>query len=88
MIMEKYLPFIIALIIITISYALMKFFDKCDPTFQLQNYNEFKDVQWHDYVAIIIHEFPILLVRRYNFGLHSEEMTTTYLVQILGFKIG
>jgi hypothetical protein len=61
--------------------------------FQLQNYNEFRDgvdysgMRWHDYFSIIINEFPIVLVRRYEFGVHRGEYKKCYLVQILGFTI-
>ncbi len=56
--------------------------------FRLQNYNEFKDgIGWHDYFSFIINEFAILLVRKYELGLHSGKYTKFYHVQILGFKI-
>ena len=37
---------------------------------------------WHDYIAIIIHEFPILLVRKDDW---LDIEMTTLIVQILGF---
>lgn len=53
--------------------------------FKWQNYNEFKSgVSWHDYVSVIVNEFPVLLVRRYDW---LEEEMTTWLVQILGFQL-
>jgi hypothetical protein len=55
--------------------------------FSRQNYNEFRDVRWHDYISLIVDEFPILLIRRYDFGLHAEKMETIHVVQILGFNV-
>ena len=55
--------------------------------FYLQNYNEFKDgVRWHDYLAFVINEFPVLLIRRYDWPGDSDE-AYTFMVQVLGFKI-
>jgi len=52
--------------------------------FKWQNYNEFhSEVRWHDYVSVMINEFPILLVRRYDWVI---EMQSTWLVQVLGFQ--
>ena len=53
--------------------------------FTLRNYNEFKThMGWHDYVSVLINEFPIILVRRYDwFDLDQY----TFMVQILGFKV-
>jgi hypothetical protein len=54
--------------------------------FALQNYNEFKDgLRWHDYISIIINEFPIFVIRRYDW-LTDNPVTSTYMVQILGFN--
>ena len=54
--------------------------------FQLQNYNEFKDgVRWHDYLAIMINEFPVVLVRRYDWPHENDQYT--FMVQVLGFKV-
>ena len=57
--------------------------------FNLQNYNEFKNgVRWHDYFAFIINEFPVLLIRKYDWpGDDDEAYTVTVMVQVLGFKI-
>jgi hypothetical protein len=56
--------------------------------FNLQNYNEFQGgVRWHDYVALMVNEFPVLLVRRYDFGLHSAAASRTYVVQVLGLLV-
>lgn len=52
---------------------------------KFQNYNEFHDwVRWHDYVAAIIHEFPILLIRRYDW---MDTEKSTLIVQFFGFKV-
>ena len=53
--------------------------------FKLQNYNEFKHVRWHDYFSIMVNEFPVILVRKYDW-LHENDQYT-FMVQILGFKI-
>lgn len=54
--------------------------------FHLQNYNEFKKgVRWHDYVAIMINEFPVLLVRKYDWP-HRNDLYTLS-VQIMGFTV-
>jgi hypothetical protein len=55
--------------------------------FTKQNYNEFRDVRWHDYLSLIVDEFAVLLIRRYDFGLHEGEFKSVYHVQILGFKL-
>lgn len=53
--------------------------------FTLQNYNEFKNhVRWHDYLAIMVNEFPVILARRYDW-LDTEQYTFT--VQVFGFKV-
>jgi hypothetical protein len=53
--------------------------------FRWQNYNEFKSgVRWHDYVSCIIHEFPLLLVRRYDW---MEKESSTLIVELLGFQL-
>lgn len=55
--------------------------------FTKQNYNEFKSgVRWHDYFAIMINEFPVLLVRKYDWPLEGD-CKYTFLVQVLGFKV-
>ncbi len=52
---------------------------------KFQNYNEFHDwMRWHDYVSVIIHEFPLLLVRRYDW---LGEDKSTLMVQLFGFKV-
>jgi hypothetical protein len=49
------------------------------------NYNEFKSpVRWHDYVSVIIHEFPILLIRRYDW---MDDEKSTLLIQVLGVRV-
>jgi len=54
--------------------------------FTKQNYNEFKNgVRWHDYFAIIINEFPVVLVRKYDWP--HENDNYTFMVQVLGFKV-
>ena len=53
--------------------------------FRLQNYNEFRNhVRWHDYIAIIVNEFPVVLVRRYDW-MDTERYTLT--VQVLGITL-
>lgn len=57
---------------------------------KFQNYNEFRDgVRWHDYCSLIINEFAIFLVRRYDFMDYGEplEERSTYIIQFLGCKI-
>jgi hypothetical protein len=54
--------------------------------FTKQNYNEFKNgVRWHDYFAIMVNEFPVILVRKYDW-LHDGDKYT-FMVQVLGFKV-
>ena len=54
--------------------------------FVRQNYNEFKNgVRWHDYFSIMINEFPVVLVRKYNWM--QENNQYTFIVQVLGFKV-
>jgi hypothetical protein len=55
--------------------------------FTKQNYNEFKyHLRWHDYISIIINEFPIFLIRRYDW-FHTEtrkqDYDKTHLFQLL-----
>jgi hypothetical protein len=53
--------------------------------FKLQNYNEFKqELRWHDYVNVMINEFAILLVRKYEW---YDCERYTFVVQVLGFKV-
>ena len=53
--------------------------------FQLQNYNEFREnMAWHDYVSVIINEFPIVLVRRYEWLLRDKYSIH---IQFFGFGI-
>ena len=55
--------------------------------FTTQNYNEFKNgVRWHDYFAIMINEFPVILVRKYDWP-HDSDDRYTFIVQVLGFKV-
>ena len=55
--------------------------------FTTQNYNEFKDgVRWHDYFAIMVNEFPVILVRKYDWT-HAIPYQWTFVVQVLGFDI-
>jgi|LakMenEpi03Aug12_release.lakeMendotaPanAssembly.Ray.scaffolds.fasta_scaffold6185995_1 hypothetical protein len=52
---------------------------------KLQNYNEFKNgVRWHDYFTIMVNEFPIILVRKYDW---HENDTYTFMVQVMGVKV-
>ena len=48
-------------------------------------HNKFNNVaHWHDYVSIIVNEYPILLIRKYNW--HSDCNTNrTWLFGLLGF---
>lgn len=53
--------------------------------FKLQNYNEFREnMAWHDYVSVIINEFPIVLVRRYEWLLRDKY---SIYIQFFGFCI-
>jgi hypothetical protein len=55
--------------------------------FTTQNYNEFKNgVRWHDYFAIVVNEFPVILVRKYDWP-HDGDDRYTFMVQVLGFKV-
>lgn len=55
--------------------------------FNLQNYNEFKNgVRWHDYISVMINEFSIILLRRYDEP-HSDSFDPFIIFQILGFMI-
>ncbi len=57
-----------------------KYFD-----FSLQNYNEFHTwIRWHDYLSLIINEFPVILIRRYDW---LDDGKITYMAQVLGLKI-
>lgn len=54
--------------------------------FNFQNYNEFKSgVRWHDYISILINEFPVILVRKYDYPHENDK--STLMIQILGFKV-
>jgi hypothetical protein len=53
--------------------------------FKLQNYNEFKNhVRWHDYFAIMINEFAVVQVRRYEW---FDKEQYTFVIQVLGFAV-
>lgn len=53
--------------------------------FTLKNYNEFKGtVRWHDYISIMFNEFPVILVRRYDW---FDTERYTFMVQLFGFKV-
>ena len=53
--------------------------------FTLKNYNEFKgSVRWHDYISIMFNEFPVILVRRYDW-LDTERYT--FMVQLFGLRV-
>lgn len=55
--------------------------------FKLQNYNEFNSwMRWHDYFSIMINEFPVILIRRYDW-LEGTGESYTFLVQFMGFHI-
>ena len=51
-----------------------------------RNYNEFRDVwlSWQDKISIIICDFPILLVRKYEW---LEKERVTWLVQVMGVDL-
>lgn len=56
--------------------------------FKLQNYNEFKHwVRWYDYFSIMIHEFPVILFRRYDFLNQKDDMYSILVIELLGFTI-
>ena len=46
------------------------------------NYNEFKShVRWHDYFSLMINEFPILLIRRYDwFDDNEHTLSISFLI--------
>ena len=54
--------------------------------FRLKNYNEFRYwwIRWHDYISIMINEFPILLVRRYDW---LDKNESTWLITFIGFSM-
>lgn len=49
-------------------------------------YNEFRDcwLRWHDYISIMVHNFPILLIRRYDW---LDVRESTYIVIFCGFNL-
>ena len=53
--------------------------------FLLQNYNEFQHVRWHDYFSIVINEFAVILVRKYDWP--GEGCDWLIHVQIMGFIV-
>jgi hypothetical protein len=56
--------------------------------FHWQNHNEFKSkMRWHDYFALVIHEFSIVLVRRYDWMEKPDDESRTFIIQILGWTI-
>jgi hypothetical protein len=57
--------------------------------FQLQNYNEFSEhIRWHDYISIMINEFPVVLVRKYDDPHETRGYYwSAFLIQIMGFKV-
>lgn len=49
-------------------------------------YCEYKDhVRIHDYLSIMINNFPILVIRRLDFGLHEAKAESVISVGVLGF---
>lgn len=52
--------------------------------FRLQNYNEFNHFCWHDYFSIVINEFPVVLVRKYEW---YEDNKYSLVVQVFGFEV-
>jgi hypothetical protein len=52
--------------------------------FRLQNYNEFNHFRWHDYFSIVINEFPVVLVRKYEW---YEDNRYAFVVQVFGFEV-
>lgn len=54
-------------------------------TFKLQNYNEFNGpVRWHDYFTIMINEFSVIQIRRYDW---YDLGQYTFMVRVLGFNL-
>ena len=50
-------------------------------------YCEYKNhVRIHDYVSIMINNFPLLVIREYTFGLHEEKIVEVLCVVIMGFS--
>ena len=53
--------------------------------FTMQNYNEFKgQIRWHDYFSIMVNEFPVILIRRYDW---YDTESYTFMIQLFGFKV-
>jgi hypothetical protein len=51
-------------------------------------YCEYKShVRIHDYMSVMIHNFPIFLIRRYDFDLHDEFPDSCLNISILGFSL-
>lgn len=49
-------------------------------------YCEYKfHVRIHDYFSFMVNNFPILVLRRYDWDLHDEKNSSTYSLGILGF---
>ncbi len=54
--------------------------------FLWQNCNDFNSgIRWHDYLSIMINEFPIILVRKYDWP--SEGDDGFYHAQVMGFRV-
>ncbi len=51
-----------------------------------RNYNEFKNVwfSWEDKISITIFDFPILLIRKYEW---LEEERSNWLAQVMGVDL-
>jgi len=51
-----------------------------------RNYNEFRNIwfSWEDKIAVIILDFPILLVRKYEW---LEKERSNWLVQVMGVDL-
>lgn len=51
-----------------------------------KNYNEFRSIWfgWEDKLAFIIFDFPLLLIRKYNW---FEKEESTWLIQVIGINL-
>ncbi len=51
-------------------------------------YQEFRNhVRFHDYFNIMINNFPIITLRRFDFGLHEEKLRSTYSLGLCGLTL-
>jgi len=54
-----------------------------------QWYHEYKNhVRMHDYINVMVNNYPILTWRRLDFGLHEETLRSCHLIGVMGYKVG